>query len=161
MKPLILYTFNRFPLILVFCRCPTCGKKFAYRKSMETHKNIHSASFICEVCGAKKASQYLLTAHLQTHLPTQERQLTCSKCNVKSYASKSSLRRHEAECGLTAEERKKFPCTQCDKKFGEKSALRSHVHNIHENPGQFVCQRCGAMFNTRGALHRHVCQTQE
>jgi NAD-dependent SIR2 family protein deacetylase len=62
------------------------------------------------------------------------RPFQCSKCD-KSFATKSSLDRHDA---VRHQEATPFHCTQCYKAFKTKDNLKKHVR-VHQEP-KFSCE---------------------
>jgi uncharacterized Zn-finger protein len=50
-----------------------------------------------------------------------------------------------------------YPCTQCELAFKKAASLAEHVRDIHSPsaPLEPTCQTCGKSFGTKQALKRH------
>ena len=53
---------------------------------------------------------------------------------------------------------KKNKCKFCEKSFGRKHSLVTHVKNIHENIKDYKCESCGICFSQKGHLETHLKQ---
>ncbi|XP_011299030.1 transcription factor che-1-like isoform X2 [Fopius arisanus] len=61
---------------------------------------------------------------------------------------------HQGLGGL--ENAKPFPCPQCVRSYGSKSALNRHLREECGMPRQHICYLCSSAFSQRCNLHRHV-----
>jgi RNase P subunit RPR2 len=50
---------------------------------------------------------------------------------------------------------KEFQCSNCNKQFGTKNNLRSHIKNKHENIKHFKCDLCGVQFKQEYEFQNH------
>ena len=62
--------------------CSVCNKKFASKKTLYNHMNIHNKAIQCEVCLKCFGTKYKLHVHMRTH--TREKPFVCSKPADKS-----------------------------------------------------------------------------
>ena len=55
---------------------------------------------------------------------------------------------------------KAYQCEYCDKNFGEKQNLKSHLKSVHENENRkdFSCNVCDKKFLYNSNLKRHILQ---
>ncbi|CAG4974588.1 unnamed protein product [Colias eurytheme] len=50
---------------------------------------------------------------------------------------------------------KRFPCTECGKKFSEKGSLHHHLQ-LHSDDRPFTCNICNGTFKTNKYLMKHI-----
>jgi hypothetical protein len=92
--------------------CPECNKWFKNRSSLSSHKKTHNPSaklHICEVC-----SQTFSRSH----------------GNYERFHD-VDLRRHE----FTHSKQRHFTCTDCNRSFSRKDALKRHVDSMGKKEG--------------------------
>lgn len=111
--------------------CEICGKAFGLKKTLNAHMMSHLSekSHVCTICSKSFLFRWALTKHERTH--TGERPYVCTLDGCgKSFVSSSNLRQHQK---TSAHWKKPLEdvCTECDKVFQSKYALRAH-QKIHE-----------------------------
>ena len=51
---------------------------------------------------------------------------------------------------------KLFTCEKCDKAFGQKVNLKSHMNTVHLKSKPHTCDKCGKSFTLAGNLKTHM-----
>lgn len=148
-------------------QCLTCGRWFAKRYRLSSHRKTHSGnkSFACGMCSKQYTNQGNLDRHIRvTH--NKERQHICSICN-KSFAQATILRQHHS-VHITERD---FNCDICKKAF--KTEVHLKLHKLRHLPTEqrpkrkykptdkkykppaklCICTECGKR-STNLALHR-------
>lgn len=134
--------------------CHVCGKSI--KKTFYTkHLRIHGerVKFSCEICSKEFFKKWDLEAHVK-HVHeniAQERNHLCNICGM-GFQRMSHLRNHFL--GHTKE--KPYACDKCDKKFGRKYSLMTHISRRHLNERKHVCTYCSQAFFNKDILTRHV-----
>ncbi|KAL0892732.1 hypothetical protein ABMA27_014446 [Loxostege sticticalis] len=155
-------------------KCPDCGMRFYCKNVMQNHhRAVHSRplNYECDICGERQSVRSLIAKHiLEKHS-----EVRCTICR-KPFANSADLQRHtdqegcaQCECGkyfpnqMTLNShrfvhtvKRPHPCSYCDKRFKNKSALRKHYVTVHENTKKFECNECGEQFSVRNHLQTHI-----
>nr|XP_040044140.1 zinc finger protein 664-like isoform X2 [Gasterosteus aculeatus aculeatus] len=130
--------------------CNTCGKRFIYKSTFETHKTVHSEEkpFSCKTCGKHfKCSSYLKFHMTQVH--TGKRPHSCSTCG-KTFTKTSHLKSHL----LIHSGERPYSCITCGKTFTQSSRLKRHII-IHTGERPYSCITCGKTFSRPSSLTSH------
>ena len=127
-----------------------CNKKFANKKSLRQHKNVHDKVNQCKTCQKCFGSKADLNLHIRTH--TGEKPYQCKTCQ-KCFSCKSNLDRHIR----THTGEKPYVCSICDKKFAQKEHLKRH-EATHSDERNFKCNICPdeRSFKTKNELSQHM-----
>ena len=142
--------------------CDICGKPFAYREALLSHKrNKHKTvvkqvfqCYICDYKGAK--TKKALKAHEQRHAIAtlkKQPQHQCEICEKKFFGEKQlafHIEKWHTEylCRLA-----------CGEKFLNKALERRHYYNKHHRQSSEVpppCQICGKEFGWMQGLQKHL-----
>ena len=78
---------------------------------------------------------------------------TCPKC-LKRFSNPRTCRKH-IKTFHAENNKKKYNCELCPKKFKTKNGLKSHTVNDHENTEPFQCLDCNQVYQNRNELKRH------
>ena len=159
--------------------CAVCKKSLSTKWTLLDHiKMVHEKikNVLCDQCSKAFGSVELLNCHYK-RIHSDIRQFACNICG-KAYMLKAELMNHTAS--HTGE---KLQCEHCEKMFGYKKGLRSHIRNVHlkldtnraerrrwlkAQKGILVkprvpvteeertCQQCGIVFEKRSRMKRHM-----
>ena len=156
--------------------CKQCPTKFASKKSLKYHTDIHLGEkfFECNRCLKKFALRRSLISHAKRHHPLQVNEIIkikrppkvddavmalmelsetgwkCVKCG-KGDKTQSILKGHIERVHL---KRRPFACTKCDRSFAMKQSYDAHCR-WHAGEKNFVCETCQRAFLRKFALDRH------
>ena len=115
-----------------FWMCTHCGKQFKCQKNMKDHvRKIHEKSEFKDDIQQKKECEY------------------CKKSITATYYDSHVNTQHLGY--------KPFKCDQCDKVYGNKTILKRHILNAHQNNEEkFPCEQCGKLFASKEYLNNHL-----
>ncbi|XP_030760276.1 zinc finger protein Xfin-like, partial [Sitophilus oryzae] len=147
-------------------KCAICGFQTLDKRNFYRHGKIHMAPedrqlFACAHCDKKYTSKQNLRHHIEESKNPQE---NIHKCSICGYQTRhvAHFRKHQ-NIHLILEERQKFACAHCGKKFTQKILLRYHIErnicidsrskdarkNIH------TCSICGYQTRNITNFQRH------
>ena len=127
--------------------CDTCGKRFAYRHSMELHvRHYHEKRFSCDICYKRFVYNHSLTRHLKENHCMTNIQIT--------------KRKRLAFDGKVPGADKKFKhkCAVCYKRFTCKYSLVNHMESHEKLLGviKYKCDICPNEYTRKDTLKRHM-----
>lgn len=140
-----------------------CGKRLSSWKRLMDHRTRHfkdKDGYKCNECKLNYKTQQAYDKHMRTKHGENAIKFICSICG-RSFKEKQILKNHE-KIHLPDEEKLKYPCTFCEKKFINSHCLKVHVARIHEKVSYFFCEICGKGCTTKSDLLWHMDKhTQE
>ncbi|XP_070490842.1 gastrula zinc finger protein XlCGF26.1-like [Chironomus tepperi] len=140
-----------------------CGKKLSSWKRLMDHKARHFKDenpFRCTECNLHYKTIVAYEKHLEKKHGENAEKFICSQCG-RSFKEKQILKNHE-RVHLPDEQKLKYPCSYCDKKFVNNHCLKIHIARIHERVAFFFCEICGKGCTTKSDLLWHMDKhTQE
>ena len=164
-------------------RCNLCDKSFKHKVSLDRHKNSHDdekESFDCDRCASKFTRKDNLTKHRQRMhklvnlnvdmiRKTSKGDFICKMCGsnfgndhrkYETHLMVKACQQSNEEDNFEVDEKGKFPCLQCDKKYADKDSLMRHVRWKHRGiVKDFKCAECEASFKLKSSLVRHLKQS--
>lgn len=133
--------------------CEHCGKGFPVKWELNTHTvSLHSTGVYlqCQHCPFKAARKFDLVEHIRVH--TGERPFTCEKCGL-TFRTRCVWKRH-----LKYHKGKNVQCTQCPRKFHQRSDMLAHCNNVHDRLYVYLCNKCGITYAKLATLRRHLTE---
>uniref|UniRef100_A0A2H1W295 SFRICE_008250 n=1 Tax=Spodoptera frugiperda TaxID=7108 RepID=A0A2H1W295_SPOFR len=111
--------------------CYHCGHHFANNRKLTDHlrrQNVTQNSiFICELCGTRCATEYLLAEHTRGHISIY----ACSLCDM-SATSPAALANHVRYRHLSRKEAATHACPHCTYKAIRRWDLLQHIKTQHK-----------------------------
>ena len=129
--------------------CPKCG---LWVKSVRYHLNdVHdypAGSTTCTTCGSRFQRRSALRLHMRKQ-HERPKSILCSSCPA-TFTYPHDLHNHIKDRHLARHE-----CVQCEKTFGDRSGLRSHVQVVHCGL-RVQCPICERKFSSKYAVRGHI-----
>ena len=126
-------------LKLKLYKCEQCQKSFTLADTLKKHKiwaHSNDRPFVCQVCGKGAHLLFLETKLFSKWMDVFNVQSTFS---VLGFPLKTQLSNHVK---VVHDKIRRFECSTCHMKFGQKTTLDKHVARIHEKQ-KHSCQSCG------------------
>lgn len=142
-------------------QCPFDGcEKYRYKKLdlLEHIRGMHekTKTHQCKFCEYTSAFRKHIKLHTQTvHSQTPREKEQCDKCEL-TFLTQTGMRHHHRIKHNPKFDPEKYPCNQCDTKFGFKNRLQKHIENVHEKLHERVCETCGASLKNRESYENHI-----
>lgn len=140
--------------------CDSCGKKFIRKVYLDAHKiKVHQAldpkiqTLECYLCKLQYKSLGTLKRHIYWHsLP---KNYLCTQCG-ESFRVNNALQRHLMRADHDGENRKKFQCEICKRKFYDKTQFVNHrVVHTKERPYKCTYPNCNKAYSSPTNLRDH------
>ncbi|KAL4718359.1 hypothetical protein ACJJTC_016675 [Scirpophaga incertulas] len=110
-------------------RCPQCGKDFQWRGNLDRHMRSHTARANGE--------------------------LVCEPCN-RTFSSIATFQQHmKGSKKHVSEEDFKYICSDCGKRFANRTRLKDHVDWEHLKNYVHICNVCQKIFKSHTSLYLH------
>ncbi|KAG5671072.1 hypothetical protein PVAND_001286 [Polypedilum vanderplanki] len=147
-------------------KCSECLKYFSTNQKLQLHSFTHSGikNFSCdfEGCQKKFATNLRLQSHKRVHSNEKDKlkRYTCDFCNV-SFAQSNALKCHKR----THTNEKPFICPYdgCEKRFTQRTILKTHIAARHEKKFCLKCDvdGCEKLFPRKSFLILHKKRDHE
>ncbi|XP_046642907.1 zinc finger protein 724-like [Daphnia pulicaria] len=136
--------------------CDECPElDFGSIEELKDHrKEIHPATFHCDICGIGFEDQIGFFEHLKTHYEKQ----TPKKGRGRPRKSVAAPLTPVASSSKAPEESVNVTCETCQKEFRNSKALDSHVRNAHPDAitKAYHCAQCNTSFRFKEAMETHM-----
>ena len=126
--------------------CTICGKGvFNLKQHIE---QVHENKPVqCPICGKSFKGKVNLTIHLVSH----EEKQCCPICGINVRSIKAHIKTVH-----TSDDKKRFPCQDCEKGFINESYLQKHRINVHLKTYPYHCRYgCDAKYNDTSNRNSH------
>ncbi|XP_045541330.1 zinc finger protein 91-like [Papilio machaon] len=140
--------------------CPQCDKKFQWRGNLARHMDSHNArakgDLVCEPCNRTFSSKATYDQHMKVSM---------------RHVSENDFKYMCSECGKRFANKTRLrdhvdwdhlknyvhKCTECQKVFKSHTSLYLHKQNVHEkDQAAHLCHHCGKAFPNQAKLRGHV-----
>ncbi|KAF5269904.1 hypothetical protein FQR65_LT05703 [Abscondita terminalis] len=139
--------------------CARCTKRYKYKKSLVRHCMTGIETYVC-TCGKEYKYKKTLIRH-QRYECHRERLFGCPHCSYRAF-QKGTLKCHVAKIhhlliGKNWESYSKtsYPCGQCTKKYGSKTALNRHLKYDCGKEPMFRCLQCPYRAHQKIHVQKH------
>uniref|UniRef100_A0A182K519 Transcription factor grauzone n=1 Tax=Anopheles christyi TaxID=43041 RepID=A0A182K519_9DIPT len=146
-----------------FVNC--CGRTMEKKSLMAMHlaKHVQPEAFECPICKKMMTTPRILKAHMQNHLPEDERPLKCELC-PRRFSYVSALLIHASTHREENEEKCVYHlCHSCGRAFRSGGKLEEHIAMSHKTDGTsncVICDTCGKKFSSKSNLNYHLTTHQ-
>jgi len=136
--------------------CRFCKREFISLSSSITHMQTIHGKLVhtCDTCGHEFQLKSDLDHHRANHLKDGPLPYQCGVC-PKGF---KFLERYNDHIKLH-EQKKKFGCAQCGRKFADEVKLNTHMANHKRKP--FSCQRCKKTFRNFHNCTKHSSTNED
>ncbi|KPJ00474.1 Zinc finger protein 57 [Papilio xuthus] len=140
--------------------CPQCDKRFQWRGNLARHMDSHTArakgDLVCEPCNRTFSSKATYEQHMKVSM---------------RHVSENDFKYMCSECGKRFANKTRLrdhvdwdhlknyvhKCTDCQKVFKSHTSLYLHKQNVHEkDQAGHLCHHCGKAFPNQAKLRGHV-----
>ncbi|CAG4969574.1 unnamed protein product [Colias eurytheme] len=130
-------------------------EKDGYIKEIESVVNTSRQMFACSQCERRFQWRGNLLRHVNSHKARASGELVCVPCN-RNFSSIATYQQHmKISKKHATEDNFKYMCSDCGKRFADKTRLKDHVDWEHLKNYVHTCNECQKAFKTRTSLYLH------
>ncbi|XP_013141783.1 PREDICTED: zinc finger protein 595-like [Papilio polytes] len=123
--------------------------------------NKQRETFPCPQCDKKFQWRGNLARHMESHTARAKGDLICEPCN-RTFSSKATYEQHmKVSMRHVSENDFKYMCSECGKRFANKTRLRDHVDWDHLKNYVHKCTECQKVFKSHTSLYLHKQNVHE
>ncbi|XP_045525621.1 zinc finger protein 431-like isoform X2 [Pieris brassicae] len=124
-------------------------------KEIRTSVNSARETYSCSQCDKKFQWHGNLMRHMNSHRAKASGELVCMPCN-RSFSSIATYQQHmKISKKHVSENDFKYMCSDCGKRFADKTRLKDHIDWEHLKNFKHTCSDCQKAFKTRTSLYLH------
>ncbi|XP_055710210.1 oocyte zinc finger protein XlCOF6-like [Phlebotomus papatasi] len=131
--------------------CAICNSSFGAARSLKLHLMTHTGEkpHVCSECNKSFRRLNQLNIHMNIH--TRENIFSCESCSFKTIYPRTL----KAHVSVVHKGVKNYHCPHCEKSFGSPGNLRVHVM-AHMGEKPHTCSECGKKFIEKSAMKKHM-----
>ncbi|CAB3384369.1 Hypothetical predicted protein [Cloeon dipterum] len=139
--------------LMVNFTCHYCQNSFLTKRMLSRHITEHSEykAYRCTECLKGYSTKVGYALHMRKH--TEEKPISCPECG-KTFKHISNLKAHQ-KSHLPDEQKKRFKCPLCEKKFRCQFLVDEHMR-IHTGERPYSCHVCPKLFHRKQQLSQHL-----
>ncbi|XP_063836250.1 zinc finger protein 91-like [Ostrinia nubilalis] len=130
-------------------------KQQAHIEKIKGAVNSSRPRFSCAQCGKTFQWRGNLSRHMHSHAVRAKGELVCEPCN-RTFSSIATYKQHmKISKKHVSENDFKYMCSDCGKRFANKTRLKDHVNWEHLKNFVHTCDVCQKVFKSHTALYIH------
>lgn len=116
-------------------------------------KYVKDSDVWCHLCDINFNQHRLYIRHMREKHSPEVLPYACEQCQ-KFFASEKKMLQHAAR-HRPVEQKKIYPCSQCDRTFSRAENVHLHIRSVHLGVRSFICEECGKAWATKQQLQKH------
>ncbi|CAB3241012.1 unnamed protein product [Arctia plantaginis] len=130
-------------------------KRQAHIEEIRSSVNSSRQMYPCPQCDKKFQWRGNLLRHVNSHVARANGELVCKPCN-RTFSSIATYKQHmKISKKHVTENEFKYMCSECGKRFANKTRLKDHVDWEHLKNFVHTCSVCQKVFKSHTSLYLH------